>query len=248
MTRWLTGWLLAGLSQLACAAGILEPEILATYPHDDDAFTQGLLFRDGHLYESTGIRRKSDLRQVEITTGRVLQKRRIREFGEGLAFDGENFVQLTWHAGTAYFYTPDDLGRNGSVQYEGDGWGLCHDGSQFVMSDGTSRLVFRNEAFAVAGSVEVTLDGKPLRNINELECIGDQVYANVYGSPYVHVIDRTTGEVLFRFDFSALVDVNRDSSEKILNGIAHDAESGDYYITGKLWPNLYRVRMDIPVY
>jgi glutaminyl-peptide cyclotransferase len=234
----------------------LRVRVLARHPHDPDAFTQGLLLYGGALYESTGQYGESSLRRVELETGRVLAERPLPAewFGEGLArvpgegAEGDRLVQLTWQEGVAPVWRLDDFERAGAHHYEGEGWGLCHDatvpGGRLVMSDGSARLTFRDPAsFAETGAVTVTLEGRPVGLLNELECVGDRVLANVLGSDSLLEIDPATGRVTALIDASGLLTPAERATTDVLNGIAHDPADGTWLITGKLWPWLFRVEL-----
>ncbi|HEX2164126.1 MAG TPA: glutaminyl-peptide cyclotransferase [Thermoanaerobaculia bacterium] len=230
--------------------------VLARYPHDPESFTQGLLLHGGHLYESTGRYGLSRLRRVEIESGRVLAERPLPEdwFGEGLALvpgeGGGRLVQLTWLEGVAPVWSLDGFERLGEHRYQGEGWGLCHDatvpGGRLPMTDGSSRLTFRDPAtFAATGSVEVTLDGRPVQMLNELECLPDgRVLANVLGSDLIVEIAPATGHVTAILDASGLLTPAERAGADVLNGIAHDPADGTLLITGKLWPWVFRVERE----
>ena len=216
-------------------------------PHDPQAFTQGLLWWNGKLYESLGERGKSELRRIDPATGEVEQRSPIPVFffGEGLALAGERLVMLTWQAQRAFLFHRDSFAKLGTFTYQGEGWGLCHDGARFVMSDGTSKLTFRDSAsFAFAGAVEATLDGVPLAHLNELECVAGAVYANVWQRDFIVQIDPTSGRVTQRIDASGLLDAAAAPAADVLNGIAYNPESQRFYITGKRWPQLFEVTFD----
>ena len=216
-------------------------------PHDPQAFTQGLLWWNGKLYESLGERGKSELRRIDPATGAVEQRAPIPVFffGEGLALAGERLVMLTWQAHRAFLFHRDSFAKLGTFTYQGEGWGLCHDGARFVMSDGSSKLTFRDSAsFAFAGAVEATLDGVPLAHLNELECVADGVYANVWQRDFIVRIDPTSGRVTQRINASGLLDAAAAPAAGVLNGIAYNPESQRFYITGKRWPQLFEVTFD----
>jgi glutaminyl-peptide cyclotransferase len=234
----------------------LRVRVVARHPHDPEAFTQGLLLHGGHLYESAGRYGQSSLRRVEIETGRVLAERPLPAewFGEGLARvpgeggAGDRLIQLTWQEGVAAVWRLDGLERTGEHRYSGEGWGLCHDlsvpGGRLVMSDGSPRLAFRDpETFAETGSVMVTLEGRPVRLLNELECVGGRVLANVLGSDQIVEIDPASGKVTAVIDASGLLTPEERFATDVLNGIAHDPADGTWLITGKLWPWLFRVEV-----
>jgi glutamine cyclotransferase len=226
----------------------LRAVVLESYPHDAKAFTQGLLLHDGALYESTGHYGRSSLRQVELASGKVLRRIELpRElFGEGLALANGRLVQLTWREGVAPIYDRASFARTGQFTYSGEGWGLCFDGSQFIQSDGSHRLIFRDPAtFAVTRQIAVTQDGQPVSALNELECVGDVVYANIWLTDRIVEIAKLNGIVRATIDASGLLspaDHAALAHEATLNGIAHDPANGTFMLTGKLWPKLFRVR------
>lgn len=224
--------------------------MLATHPHDTSSFTQGLLWFDGLVYESTGLRGQSVLRIVDLPTGRVLQETTTdpRHFGEGLALVEDRLIWLTWQAGTAGVYHRDTLEPTGGFTYSGEGWGLCHDGARLVMSDGSNTLTFRHpETFEVLGSVPVTrADGSPVNRLNELECIGEDVWANVWLTDRIVVIDPATGSVNAEADMAGLISPHPvlSDSNNVLNGIAYRPDTETFLITGKRWPTVFEVRFE----
>lgn len=225
-------------------AATVRPEVVRTLPHDPAAFTQGLLFHEGRFLESTGLRGRSSLRLVVPETGAVERRVDVAsdKFGEGLALVGSELIQLTWQEHVALRYDLDFAPR-GTFEYEGEGWGLCYDGARLVMSDGSSKLTFRDpRTFAVTGEITVTSDGAPVRNLNELECVGSLVYANVWQTDTIVRIDTASGRVLTRIDASGLLSASEAARADVLNGIAFDEKSGHFFLTGKLWPKLFEVR------
>jgi glutaminyl-peptide cyclotransferase len=230
----------------------LKVEVLSTRPHDRNAFTQGLFLLEGALYESTGLYGRSSIRQVDPQTGTVLRQADLapQYFGEGMTNVGEQLVQITWQEGFAPKYDLRTFDPQGSFTYGGEGWGICYDGAQLVMSDGSSNLYFRNpDSFDVIGQVAVTLDGRPVSQLNELECVGDQVYANVWQTENIVRIDKQTGRVTALINAAGLLTpedmaTRNDVSARpdVLNGIAYDADTDTFLITGKLWPKLFQVR------
>lgn len=228
----------------AAGAAVIRPVVVRTLPHDPSAFTQGLLFHEGRFLESTGLRGRSSLRLVVPETGAVERRVDVSRdlFGEGLALVGSELIQLTWQERVALRYDLDFTPR-GTFSYEGEGWGLCYDGARLVMSDGSSELTFRDpKTFAVIGSVGVTSDGVPVKNLNELECVGSLVYANVWQTDTIVRIDAASGHVLTRIDASGLLSPSEAARADVLNGIAFDAKTGHFFLTGKLWPKLFEVR------
>jgi glutaminyl-peptide cyclotransferase len=227
--------------------------VVAEYPHDPSAFTQGLLIHDGVLYESTGQYGRSELRRVAPETGEVLLRRQLpgHLFGEGLALvpgTPDRLIQLTWQEGIALVWDRESLTALGELRYRGEGWGLAWDGERLVMSDGSAWLSFREPGgFAELARVEVTLEGRPLPGINELEWAEGALWANVWGSESVVRIDTATGEVTAVADLAALEErLPRGESPRIdvLNGIAWWPERGTFLVTGKLWPRAFEVTLE----
>lgn len=245
-------WTLALCALAGCASpGVpsIEYEILGTFPHDPAAYTQGLLFHDGALLESTGRYGESSVRRVDVPTGEVLASVAVDSalFGEGLARVDSELVQLTWQAGRAFVYDLETLEVLREFAYEGEGWGLCYDGEALWMSDGSSALERRDPRdFTVLATVEVTRGGSPQNRLNELECVDDWIYANVYQRDVIVRIDKATGEVLGEIDLSSVPLSARKPGdiEAVLNGIAYVPETGVFLVTGKLWPNLLALRLE----
>jgi len=244
-------WLLVLAAQSAMAQGApvqLRAEVLESYPHDPGSFTQGLVLHGTHLYESAGLYGRSNLREVELTSGKVLRRVDLPSdlFGEGLALAGSTLIQLTWREGVALKYELATLARSGQFTYTGEGWGLCFDGAQLIQSDGSHRLIFRDPTtFAVTRQLAVTKGGAPLTALNELECVGDSVYANLWLTDRLVEIATLNGHVRAEIDASGLLSAEERATlgaGAILNGIAHDAASRTFLLTGKLWPKLFRVR------
>ena len=220
-------------------------EVVSERPHDPSAFTQGLLLRGGKLFESTGGFGTSSVRRVEPLTGEVEERVDLpRElFGEGLAAVGDRLIQLTWQAGTALVWDAESFAPLERLSYDGEGWGLCFDGGRLIMSDGTDLLTFRNPTtFAIEGRVRVSLDGRALGRLNELECVDGAVWANVWQTDLIVGIDPFSGRVTTLVDLSGLLSPEARSRADVLNGVAHDAQAGTWLVTGKLWPTLFEVR------
>jgi len=223
----------------------LRIEIVRSYAHDPGAFTEGLALDGGVVYESTGLAGKSSVRRVDLQSGRVLTSVALAQesFGEGLALMRGRVIQLTWKEQTAFVYDARTLDGRGRRSYSGEGWGLCFDGQALVMSDGSDRLTFRDpESFAVQRTVDVTQQGLPLGRLNELECVGGSVYANVWRTDTIVRIDSGTGRVLETIDASGLLTPAERRSADVLNGIAYDPADATFLLTGKLWPKIFRVR------
>ena len=220
--------------------------VLESYPHDPAAFTQGLELHDGTFIESTGLRFESSLRRVIPVTGEVTQivDTPSDYFAEGVTRVGDELIQLTWTEGTAFYWDAATFELNKQVTYSGEGWGLCYDGSRLVMSDGSADLIVRDPvSFEETGRVPVTYEGRPVTNLNELECVDDVVWANVWQTDLIVRIDPITGIVTGIVDGAAL---ERPPGADVLNGIAWDETTQSFWITGKLWPNMYRVSF-VPV-
>ena len=228
--------------------GLPELSVLKTLPHDPAAFTQGLVLHRGRFYESTGLYGRSTVRIVEPATGEVLSSVRLddRYFGEGLEVTGDRVVQLTWKEETAFIWDAETLDPLGTYTYEGEGWGLCAFEDRFVMSNGSSRLTYRDlETFEVVGGVHVVLGGEPVERLNELECVGDLVYANVWMTDEIMVIASDSGRVVALVEASSLrSELSSSDGIDVLNGIAHDPDRRVFYLTGKLWPEIFEVRIE----
>ena len=223
----------------------LRVQVLQTYPHDPGAFTQGLVLTGGRLFESTGLEGRSSLREVEVATGRVLRRLDVPSpvFAEGLALVGTRLFQITWKHETVYTYDRDTFKKGPSFPYAGEGWGLCHDGRDLVMSDGSARLTFRGpETFRQVREVTVRDEGRPVEQLNELECVGPYVYANIWMTDRIVRVDPKSGVVTATIDASGLLNPAERFGTDVLNGIAYDPSSDTFLVTGKLWPKLFRVK------
>ena len=234
-------------AQPAAVVQSLSVRVHRELPHDTGAYTQGLLWWDGRLYESTGQYGRSDLRRLDPETGAVEQRVDISPayFGEGLARVDDRLIMLTWKAQRAFVFGLERFDEQRTFRYEGEGWGLCNDGSRLVMSNGSNRLTFRDlRTFEVLGDVAVTLRGFPLTQLNELECVGDAVYANVYQTDFLVRIDPDTGRVTHYIDAAGLLTREERRGVDVLNGIAFDPGAETFYITGKLWPKMFEVTFE----
>lgn len=223
----------------------LVPEVVATTPHDPAAFTQGLEHHDGVLLESTGLYGQSDRRRVDPATGEVLARVALPmdHFGEGLTVVDDRLVQLTWLEGVAHLADPATLEASGVLPLPGEGWGVCFDGERLFLSNGTSALQTLDPAtLEVTGHLPVTLDGMPLDSLNELECADGLVWANRWLFTDIVAIEPDTGEVRAVVDAASLVPPGL-GEEAVLNGIARNPSSDTFWLTGKLWPVLYEVRL-----
>jgi len=220
-------------------------EIVNVYPHDPEAFTEGLVFDDGVLYEGTGLYGQSTLRRVELKTGRVLQIYALPNdvFGEGVTIFGDEIIQLTWLQHRGFVYDRQTFEPLKEFSYATEGWGLTNNGSCLIMSDGTANLYFLDpETYEVVGQVEVR-DGSPVTGLNELEYIRGYVYANVWHERLIAKIDPKTGNVRGWIDLSKIIDYDKLDSESVLNGIAYNAKDDLIYVTGKRWPQLFEIRL-----
>ena len=234
-------------AQPASVVQSLSVKVHRAFPHDTSAYTQGLLWWDGRLYESTGQYGSSDLRRLDPETGDVEQELDISPayFGEGLARVDDRLIMLTWKAQRAFVFGLERFDEQRTFRYDGEGWGLCNDGSRLVMSNGSNRLTFRDlRTFEVLGDVAVTLRGFPLTQLNELECVGDAVYANVYQTDFLVRIDPATGRVTHYVEASGLLTREESRGVDVLNGIAFDPGAETFYITGKLWPKMFEVTFE----
>ncbi|WP_199441163.1 glutaminyl-peptide cyclotransferase [Umezawaea beigongshangensis] len=221
----------------------LRPEVIARLPHDADAFTQGLELADGVLYEGTGLRGRSSLRASDPDTGRVDERVDLPAdlFGEGITVVGDRIWQITWRDGVAVERDRATLAELRRVSYDGEGWGLCHDGARLVMSDGSPELTFRDRtSFAETGRVTVTRDGTPVEELNELECVGGAVWANVWQTDEIVRVDPASGRVTAVADLAALKPAGASG---VLNGIAAVPGTDEFLVTGKNWPTTFRVRL-----
>ena len=223
-------------------------EIVHTYPHDPRAFTQGLLYVDGHLYESTGLRGQSSIRMLDLNTGRVLQKYDLPAdyFGEGLTDWGSTLVQLTWQAHKGFVYDRFSFALLRTFSYDGEGWGLTHDDKQLIMSDGTSYLRFLDpKSFRETRRIHVTTEnGQEIPDLNELEYVRGEIYANIWHSDRIARISPKTGKLLGWIDLNGLRDPSTTANpDAVLNGIAYDAKENRLFVTGKLWPKLYEIKV-----
>lgn len=229
------------------ALPIYTVTVVGRHPHDPDAFTQGLIWRDGALYESTGREGRSEVRRVRLADGRVLARAAIPadQFGEGLAANGGELVSLTWRNGMGYRWDARTLKRRGEWRYPGEGWGLAGNGRELALSDGTPTLRFLDpKSLAERRRVTVTLRGRPLSDLNEIEWISGALWGNVWHTPYLVRIDPASGRVTALADLRPLVaEVNAADPEAVANGVAWDAKTKRLFVTGKLWPTLFEVRL-----
>jgi glutamine cyclotransferase len=242
------GWALATrANKRAPSPPVYGYEIVNTYPHDPEAFSQGLVFEEGGLYESTGRYGRSSLRRVDLESGKVLKKFSLNEkyFGEGIAIFGDQIIQLTWRSGVGIVYEKASLEPRSVFRYRGEGWGITTDDQRLLMSDGSATLrVLDPTTFRVLDTLTVRSAGAPVRWLNELEYVEGEIYANVYGSDRIARISPKTGDVLGWIDLAGLLQGPQPlTPEAVLNGIAYDPEGKRLFVTGKLWPKLFEIRV-----
>jgi glutamine cyclotransferase len=220
-------------------------QVLNRFPHDTGAYTQGLLFHNGKLFEGTGVIGESSIREVELQTGRVLRRAELSDdhFGEGICIVGNRLFQLTWQSHIALVYDLQTFQVIDTLKYDGEGWGLTWDGQALIMSDGSATLRFRDpQNFSVLRSVEVKNNGVPLKDLNELEYVDGEIYANIYRTDYIVRIDPNSGTVLSWIDLRGLLRAEEKAANTdVLNGIAWDAATKRLFVTGKRWPVLFQI-------
>jgi glutamine cyclotransferase len=238
------------LAGRSVADGIVayDYQVVAVYPHDRSAFTQGLLIKDGDLYESTGQRGHSSIRQVDLATGGLVRKHDLddRYFGEGIVDWNDQLIAVTWQSGTGLVFQLEDFRELKSFNYVGEGWGLTRDHEKLIMSDGSDKLRFFDpDTFEEIGSVAVTFRGKRVRNLNELEWIEGSIFANVWNSDLIVQIDPETGEVNGLLNLTGLLPESEQirGQTDVLNGIAYDAEAKRMFVTGKYWPKIFEIEL-----
>ncbi len=219
--------------------------VIHTYPHDSTAFTEGLVYADGNLYESTGAyASNSTLRRVDLTSGNVQSEVATPDFGEGIAIVNDTVIQLTWQSHTGFIYNKTSLGVIGSFPYPTDGWGLTYDGKQLIMSDGSNNLYFLDPiTFQRVSQVHVHDGSASIAQINELEYVNGSIYANIFQSRQIAIINPETGQVTGWVDLSGLQGSIGANPESVLNGIAYDVTGDRLFVTGKDWPSLYEIRL-----
>jgi glutamine cyclotransferase len=248
--------LLAALLLTACSCGGTSPEgvteytyeIVHAYPHDPNAFTEGLFYLSGFLYESTGLERQSSIRKVRLETGEVVEKHDIPEqyFGEGIVNWKDSLIELTYKSQVGFVYDLSGFTPRKQFEYPGEGWAMTQDGKRIIMSDGTAELRFWDpETLQEQGRITVTEYGQPLKNVNELEFIKGEIYANVWLTNRIVRIDPATGKVTGSIDLTGLLKPGDLTTEQpdVLNGIAYDAKGDRLFVTGKKWPKLFEIKL-----
>ncbi len=239
----------AALLLIACADARVKEytvEVLAEYPHDTASYTQGLFFHDGQLYESTGLHGKSTFRKVNLETGEAVERMNFdkKYFIEGSVIWKDNLYILTWETKMAFIYDAGTLEYKSSWKYPREGWGITTDGRQLIASDGTANLYFMDENFALDRRLVVKYEDRPVRFLNELEYIDGRIWANVYTSDEIVIINPKDGRVEGIIDCKGLLPRKlHTSSTDVLNGIAYNEKNGRIYLTGKNWPKLYEIRL-----
>ena len=221
-------------------------QVVRAFPHDPRAFTQGLQYLDGVLFEGTGQVGQSSIRRVELETGKVLQQRDVPapHFGEGITVWKNDLIELTWQTHVAFVYDRKTFEPKKQFRYPGEGWGLTHDGVNLIMSDGTNELrVLDPVTFAEKRRIKVTAAGEPLRELNEVEFVKGEIFANIWQTDYVARIAPDTGKVTGYIDLRGLLSSAERARTDVLNGIAYDAEHDRLFVTGKWWPKLFEIKL-----
>jgi glutaminyl-peptide cyclotransferase len=241
-------WALSFAIAARAAVPIYDVEVVHSYPHDTAAFTEGLFYLNGFLYESTGLEQHSSIRKVRIDTGAVVQKVDIapRYFGEGIVNWQGHLISLTWKSQTGFVFDLNTFKLQRQFKYPGEGWALTRNDKQLIMSDGTSDLRFLDpKTLTEAGRIHVTMEGKPVLNLNELEWVKGEIYANVWQTNWIVRIDPGSGEVVGLVNLTGLLrpsDIVKGQTD-VLNGIAYDAKGDRLFVTGKKWPKLFEIRL-----
>ena len=220
-------------------------EIVNVYPHDETAFTQGLVFENGVLYEGTGLWGQSSLRRVELETGNLTQLYSLSDgfFGEGITIFEDKIIQLTWKSGKGFVYNKNSFELLQTFEYSTDGWGITNNGTSLIMSDGTATLYFLDpETFQTLGQVEV-YDEEPVTQLNELEYINGRVYANIWHEDKIAIINSQTGQITGWIDLEGIRDLVNQVTSDVLNGIAYDQNANRLFVTGKLWSKLFEIEL-----
>jgi glutaminyl-peptide cyclotransferase len=241
--------LLGGVNLAQAAIPVYGFVVKNSYPHDPQAFTQGLFVKDGQLYETTGQKGQSSLRKVDLKTGKVLQKKALADeyFGEGSTPVGDTIVGLTWQSNVGFIYDAKTFALKGRFNYKGEGWGLAGDARNVYMSDGSAEIrVLDPKTLDERRRIRVTAEGKPVTQLNELEVVDGEIYANVWGTDVIARIDPASGNVVGWIDLTGLLPPAQRgtaSPDAVLNGIAYDDKHHRLYVTGKLWPKLFEIEL-----
>ena len=228
---------------------ISDIKVINIFPHDPDAFTQGLVYHQGYLYESTGLKGKSTLRKVEIKTGKIIKIIKLAHeyFGEGITILGKNIYQLTWRNKTGFVYDLEKFKKVSTFSYQGEGWGITTDGQYLFMSDGSAVISCIDPmTFAIVRKIIVHEGQHPIGNLNELEFIKGEIWANIFPKDLIVRISPVTGKVLGWVDLSPLYSlIPKDKNIEVLNGIAYDRNRDRIFVTGKLWPKIFEIKVSI---
>ena len=254
LTAYLISVILISLFSLSCNNQFPDDGLLVysyrvvnEYPHDGNAYTQGLIFYEGELYEGTGLYGYSSLRRVELETGNVLQIYELDNeyFGEGITIYNDRIIQLTWKENLGFVYDRQSFEPIDSFNYSTEGWGITHDGIKLIMSDGSSTLYFLDPVtLDKIGSIEVTAAGEPIRSLNELEYINREIFANIYRTDRIARINPATGNVIAWIDLSGMLKYKDTTPQTdVLNGIAFDSDSDRLFVTGKKWQKLFEIEL-----
>jgi glutaminyl-peptide cyclotransferase len=242
------GRIAAPLSAAPASAPVYGYRVVRSYPHDPQAFTQGLTYHEGFLYEGTGLVGRSSIRKVRLETGEVLQIRHLAEpyFGEGIAIWQDSLIQLTWRSEIGFVHDLATFEPRRTFRYTGEGWGLTHDGTRLIMSDGSATGTLRlldPATFRESGRLTVRDGGIPVKGLNELEFVKGEIYANVWNTDRIARISPKTGQVTGWIDLRGLLDPREAAGVDVLNGIAYDAAADRLFVTGKLWPRLFEIQL-----
>ena len=236
-----------GVSEKGAPIPVLNVKFVRAYPHDPRAFTQGLEYYGGFLYESTGIAGESTLRKIALDTGTVIRKVDLppQYFGEGLTIFHGNIYQLTWLSKKGFIYDLRSLRKTGEFPYDGEGWGLTHDDKSLIMSDGTNKIRYIDPiSFSVERTLEVYAGAEGVVNLNELEYVKGEIFANIWHSPRIARIDPRSGRVLAWIDLTSIVAKEQRSEEAVLNGIAYDKSGDRLFVTGKNWSKVFEIKVE----
>lgn len=221
-------------------------QVVKTYPHDREAFTQGLQFKDGFLYEGTGLQGRSTLRKVKLETGVVLQKLSLpaQYFGEGISIIGDRIVQITWQSEVGFVWGLKDFRLQKQFSYKGEGWGLTTDGKNLYFSDGTDEIrILDGNTLAELRRIKVRENGRPVRDLNELEWVEGEILANVWQTDRIVKVNPLDGRVTGSVDLSGLLTAGERAGTDVMNGIAYDSVGKRLFVTGKLWPKVFEVKL-----
>lgn len=255
------GWILTLALPMSFAAAapampaadipVYSYEVVNVYPHDPAAFTEGLLFRDGYLYESTGMNGASSIRKVELKSGRIVQRRDLPStvFGEGIVDWKNELIGVTWRTQEGYVFDIGTFDFKRKFNYPGEGWGMTHDDKNLLLSDGTAEIrVLDPQTLRQTGAIHVTAQGRPVDQLNELEWVKGEIYANIWQTNRIARIDPKTGKVTAWIDLSGLLSHSDRAFDRVdvLNGIAYDAKGDRLFVTGKYWPNLFEIKLVAP--